>query len=143
MTRPAVCDAPTQYLVRETDDERASEIGNEFYPEGRWSGDEHVDPPDRTDADEQNEQSQRICELARRLGYRDVKTRMLLGQWATNLVGLERRLQEELDRQTERTPTPPASEFGHQEKLNQPSQVGHAQVSNLTEELISVEGFPL
>ena len=107
MTRPAVCDAATQYLVRETDDERASEISNEFYPEGRWSGDEHVDSPDRTDADEQNEQSQRICELARRLGYRDVKARMLLVQSATNLVGLERRLQEELDRQTERTPTRP------------------------------------
>ena len=74
------------------------------------------------------------------LGYRDVKTRMLLGQWATNLVGLERRLLDELDQQTARTPTLPADEFGQQEKPNQPSQVGRAQASTLAEEPFSVEG---
>ena len=39
-----------------------------------------------------------------RLAYRDVQTRMLLGQWATNLAGLERRLLDELDQQSGKTP---------------------------------------
>src|SRR5258708_1119776 len=88
-------------------------------------------------------QSTRICELPRHLAYRDVQTRMLLGQWAANLAGLERRLLNELDQQTGRASTPPANEFGRQEKLNQPSQVGRAQASTLTEEPFSVEGFPV
>src|SRR5689334_7770524 len=51
LARPLAFGSDAQYLVRETDDERAPEISNEFYPEGGWTGDEHVDPPDRTDAD--------------------------------------------------------------------------------------------
>ncbi len=34
---------------------------------------------------------------ARQLGYNAAKTRMLVGQWRLDLVGLERRLQNELD----------------------------------------------
>lgn len=141
MTRPPAFDSDRQYIVRETDDERASEITDEFYPEARWSADEQGDPPGRTD--EQDEQVARICELARRLGYRDVQTKMLLGQWGANLAGLERRLFNELDQQTARTPTLPGDEFGQREKLNQPSQVGRAQASALTEEPFCVEGFPV
>ena len=38
-----------------------------------------------------------ICELARLLGYNAAKTRTLVGQWRLDLVGLERKLQHELD----------------------------------------------
>ena len=38
-----------------------------------------------------------ICELARLLGYNAAKTRMLVGQWRLDLVGLARKLQHELD----------------------------------------------
>jgi len=38
-----------------------------------------------------------ICELARILGYHPVKTRILVGQWRQDLVGLERKLRHELD----------------------------------------------
>ena len=47
--------------------------------------------------------SARICELGRRLGYNDAKAKMLVGQSAGNLAGLERRLGNELD---ERPHTP-------------------------------------
>jgi hypothetical protein len=39
----------------------------------------------------------RICEVARMLGYNAAKTKMLVGQWRLDLVGLERKLQHELD----------------------------------------------
>src|SRR5260370_36013454 len=87
-------------------------------------------------------QSTRICELPRHLAYRDVQTRMLLGQWAANLAGLERRRLNELDQQTGRASTPPANECGRQEKLNEPSHVWRARASTLTEEPFSVEGLP-
>ena len=38
-----------------------------------------------------------ICDLARLLGFNPVKTKMLLGQRRLDLLGLERKLQNELD----------------------------------------------
>jgi hypothetical protein len=38
-----------------------------------------------------------IYELARMFGYNAAKTKMLVGQWRLDLVGLERKLQHELD----------------------------------------------
>ncbi len=131
MTRTSTVGSDLQYLVRETEDERASEITNEFYPEGGWIADEHIDSTDRTQ--EQDEPSARICELARRLGYREVKTRMLLGQWATNLAGLERRLLNELDQQTGKMPT---STEGNGSNTRQAT-------STSEEEPSIVEGFPV
>ncbi len=46
-----------------------------------------------------------ICELARLLGYNAAKTRMLVGQWRLDLVGLERKLQNELDEGPQIPPT--------------------------------------
>jgi len=43
------------------------------------------------------ELSATISELARLLGYNAAKTRMLVAQWRLELVGLERKLQNELD----------------------------------------------
>src|SRR6266436_3372902 len=131
MTRPAAFGSDEQYLVRETDDERAAEIANEFYPEDKWAADEYVDSPER--AQEQDEQSTRICELARRLGYREVKTRMLLGQWGTNLAGLERRLRDELGQQLAKAPNAPSEEGGDNGQVAQTSR----------QEPFSVEGFPV
>ena len=124
-------DSDLQFVVRESDDERASEISNEFYPEGRWTDDENIDLPGRTD--EHDEQSNRICQLAGRLGYRDVQTRMLLGQWATNLAGLERRLRSELDQQIAKAPMSPDAKV----KDN-----GH-EVPASGQEPFTVEGFPV
>jgi len=45
-----------------------------------------------------------ICELARQLGYHPVKTKLLVGQWRLDLVGLERKLQHELDEGPRFTP---------------------------------------
>jgi len=47
VTRAPAFGPDPRYVVRETDDERASEISNEFYPEGRWAADEYVDSPER------------------------------------------------------------------------------------------------
>ncbi len=81
---------------------------------------------------EQVDKSARICELALRLGYRDVKTRMLLGQWARNLAGLERRLLDELDRQIAKTPNSPTRNGDHTCQIATPGQ-----------EPFTVEGFPI
>ena len=91
----------TGYVVRETDAERAREISSEFYPS---------DGADETSADagpapsETDEQLARICELARRLGLNDAKTKMLVGQSAGDLSHLERRFLNELEASSCGTP---------------------------------------
>jgi len=90
-----------QYVVRETDAERAKEISGEFYPHNNAVADTPAEPiPDQS---EKHEQLARICELARRLGYKDAKARMLIGQSADNLAELERKLLNELDERPART----------------------------------------
>jgi hypothetical protein len=84
-----------QYVVRETDAERAEESASEFYPNNGTQSPEHTESTDGPN--EQDEQYARISELARRLGYNEAKIRMKLGQWAENLAGLERELLNELD----------------------------------------------
>jgi hypothetical protein len=128
--RRPVCDSDMQYLVRETDDERAPEIASEFYPEARWIDDEHVDTPGRTD--EQDESSNRICKLASQLGYREVQIRMLLGEWATNLANLERRLLVELSQQSGKRQSPNDGN-GNYANADSPPR----------EEPFPVEGFPI
>jgi hypothetical protein len=144
LKRPPAFGFDLQYRVRETDDERASELGAEFYSQNENVADEHLDSPDRTG--ENDERRERICELAHRLGYREVQAKMLLGQWAANLDGLERRLLSELDQQMGKASTSPCkegAEFSRIEKSNQQSQVGRAFTSTSTEEPFSVEGFPV
>jgi len=83
------------FVVRESEVERAPEIAGEFYPQNKNLLEEQtgaiIQPP------ENDELCARICELARMLGYHPVKTRILVGQWRLDLVGLERKLQNELD----------------------------------------------
>ena len=88
-----------QYVVHETDAERAKEISAEFYPDGRSAADASFEPG--SDQGERDEQLARICELVRRLGYNDARTRMLVGQSAGNLAILERNLLNELDERPE------------------------------------------
>jgi len=86
-----------QYVVRETERERAGEIAGEFYPNGDTGAAESVESA--IGQSETDEQLARICELARRLGFNDAKTKMLIGQSARDLAGLERKLLNELDDQ--------------------------------------------
>lgn len=91
-----------QYVVHESEAERAKEIAGEFYPNGNAAVEELVDSA--IEQSEKDEQLARVCELARRLGFNDAKTRMLIGQSAGDLTGLERKLLNELDDQPDRTP---------------------------------------
>lgn len=89
-----------QYTVQGAAAERAQDIAPEFYPES--TSDESVDKS--TEPTEENDARARICQLARRLGYREVRIKMLLAQWARNLADLERRLIAELDLRLEPLP---------------------------------------
>src|SRR5208282_2531400 len=91
-----------QYVIRETDAERTEEIAGEFYPKGEAAAEEPVEPA--IGQSEKDEHLARICELARRLGFNDAKTKMLIGQWAGNLAGLEHKLLNQLDEQPGRMP---------------------------------------
>lgn len=94
--RPAIeLSSGVRYVVHESDEDRAMEIASEFYPNGETVAAESVEPS--AGQSERDEQLARICEAARRLGFNDAKTRMLIGQSAGNLAGLEQRLLNELD----------------------------------------------
>jgi hypothetical protein len=86
-----------QYVVRETDAERAEEIAGEFYPNGEAAAEKPLEPANGQS--ERDEQLARICELARRLDFNDAKTKMLIGQSAGDLANLERKLLNQLDDQ--------------------------------------------
>ena len=92
-----------QYVAHETDAERAEEIAGEFYRNGGAPAEEPVEPA--IEPSERDEQLARICELARRLGFNDAKTKMVIGQSAGDLAGLERKLLNELDDQPGRKST--------------------------------------
>jgi hypothetical protein len=83
----------SQYVASETDAERAREIASEFYPQSATE-EGSVSPQEGS---EENEQLARICDLARQLGYNDARAKMLVGQWRQDLVGLERKLRNQLD----------------------------------------------
>jgi hypothetical protein len=83
------------FVVRESEVERAQEIADEFYPQNKTLLEEQTVAIIETPGNA--ELCARICELARMLKYHPVKTRLLVGQWRQDLVGLERRLQNELD----------------------------------------------
>jgi len=86
---------PIPFVVRESEVERAPEIADEFYPHNRNLLEEQtrafIQSPGNA------ELCATICELARMLGYNPAKTKMLVGQWRLDLVGLERKLQHEID----------------------------------------------
>jgi hypothetical protein len=65
-----------QYVVHEADGDRAKEITGEFYPSSESVDAKTVEPGNGQG--EGDEQLTTICELARRLGFNDAKTRMLI-----------------------------------------------------------------
>ena len=91
------------FVVRESEVERAPEIAAEFYPQNRNLLEEQngaiIQSPGNA------ELCARICEMALMLGYNAAKTRMLVGQWRLDMVGLERKLQHELDEEPQIPPT--------------------------------------
>jgi hypothetical protein len=107
----------TQYVVRETETERAAEIAGEFYPSGESVAMESIQPSN--DQRERDEQLARICELARRLGCNDAKAKMLVGQWAGNLARLERKLLNELDEQPDQVRRPNGNDSSSIEQLRE------------------------
>ena len=84
----------TQYVIREAEAERAPEIAGEFYPNGDAACGELAESS--VALNDEDEVIARICELTHQLGYNQAKTKMLLGQWAGNLAGLECKLLNEL-----------------------------------------------
>lgn len=101
--RPAIeLSRGTQYVVHETDAERAKEISGEFYPNRDAAVDASAEPS--SGQSEKAEPLARICELTRRLGCNEAKTRMLIGQAAGDLAALERRLLNEVDQAPSRMP---------------------------------------
>lgn len=83
------------FVVRESEVERAPEIADEFYPQNKNLLEEQTGATIQSPGNA--ELCATICELARLLGYNPAKTKMLVGQWRQDLVGLERKLQNELD----------------------------------------------
>jgi hypothetical protein len=83
------------FVVRESEVERAPEIADEFYPQNKDLLEEQADGFVQSSSNA--ELCATICGLARLLGYNAAKTKMLVGQWRLDLVGLERKLQHELD----------------------------------------------
>ena len=108
----------TQYVVHETDADRAQEISGEFYPNSDAAAD--VSDEQSSGQSEKDEQLARICELAHRLGYNEAKTKMLTGQSSGNLAELERRLQSELDE--------------HPDNLRRPDSDNNSSMKRLCEE---------
>jgi hypothetical protein len=106
-----------QYVVHESDGERAAEIASEFYANGDSTATESAEPANGQG--ERDEQVARICEVARRLGYNDAKAKMLIGQSANNLAELERKLLNELD---ERPATTATNRKGGNGQLGQPER---------------------
>lgn len=72
-----------------------AEIAGEFYPDGNAAAAEESTEPSIGQG-EWIEQLARICELARRLGLSDAKTKMLIGQSAGDLAGLEQKLLKQI-----------------------------------------------
>jgi hypothetical protein len=83
------------FVVRESEVERAPEIADEFYPQNKNLLEEQTCAFIQSTGNA--ELCATICELARHLGYNPAKIKMLVGQSRLDLVGLERKLQHELD----------------------------------------------
>ena len=102
-----------QYISREAEAECAPEIAGEFYPNGDAACAELAAASVSSSHDD--ELVSRICELTHQLGYNRAKTKMLLGQWAGNLLGLERSLLSELEAPSEEPPILSATGAGCKE----------------------------
>lgn len=87
-----------QYVVDEAEGARSREIAGEFYPNSETASQESV--VSSNGQSEADEQLARICELARRVGLNEAKTKMLVGRSMHDLTGLKRELLNQLDELT-------------------------------------------
>src|SRR5260370_11128742 len=78
------------FVVRESEMERAPEIADEFYPQNKNLLEEQTGAIIQSPGNA--ELCATICELARLLGYNAAKTKMLVGQWRRDPVGLAMQL---------------------------------------------------
>jgi len=117
---PGACEQRVPFVVRENEGERAQEIADEFYPRNRNLLEEQTGAIIQSPGNA--ELCARICEIARMLGYNAAKTKMLVGQWRLDLVGLERKLQNELDEGPQIPPTENrgGKRHGRHNRPNQP-----------------------
>src|SRR5260370_6707364 len=99
------------FVVRESEVERAQEIADEFYPQNKKLLEEQTGAIIQSPGNAALAVS--ISELARMLVYDAAKTKMLVGQWRLDLVGLERKLQNELDEGPQILPTGNCGGKGH------------------------------
>lgn len=117
-----------QYVVHESDAERAGEISSEFYPNTEAAAEEPADPS--LGRSEKDEQLARICELARRLGHNDAKTKMLIGQFLSHLEALERKLLNELDERPTTTLTRKSEDGQGRQPEQKNGQTSEAMATN-------------
>ena len=116
-----------QCVVHEADGGRAKEIAGEFYPNSETAAAPSV--ARSNGQSERDEQLARICELARRLGFNDAKTKMLIGQAARDLADLERKLLNELDEGPNSVPSGDCN-HGHDRQPNKESGQDDPMTSN-------------
>lgn len=114
--------------MHDADGDRAKEIAGEFYPSSETVATKSAEPGNGQS--ERDEQLARICELARRLGFNDAKTKMLIGQSAGDLAGLERKLLTELDDQP-RIPVESGSNCHGKQPKKETSQANDATTPDL------------
>jgi hypothetical protein len=88
-----------QCVVRESEEERASEIAEEFYPQNKGLTEEQICAA--VGSSKNAERYATICNMARQLGYSDDRIRMLFKQGATKPVLVERKLRNQLDKRPE------------------------------------------
>jgi len=129
-----------QYVVRETDAERAAEIAGEFYPNGEATAEEPAEPA--IGQGDRDEQLARICELARRLRFNDAKTKMLIGQSAGDSARLERELLNELDDQPGRKLTGNGDNSHRGQPKKETSQASKAATSKTPDRVRPAESAP-
>ncbi|MFZ0520086.1 MAG: hypothetical protein WAL95_03630 [Candidatus Acidiferrales bacterium] len=115
-----------QFVVRETDGERAKELASEFYPNSEGVSAESVEVS--YGQNEEDEQLARVCEAAGRLGFDDAKTKMLIGESAGDLAALEQKLLNELDDQPGRN----SAADGTNDHESQLSQAVHQTGEGMT-----------
>src|SRR5260370_42228090 len=110
-------------------------IAGEFYPNGNAACSKLAEAS--SPSNEEDEVIARICELTHRVGYNDAKTKMLLGQWARNLAGLERKLLNELDEQPGRVPVANGDKGHGRQHEKESSQTNGTRTSNTQNRVIA------
>jgi hypothetical protein len=90
------------YVARESEEELASEIAGEFYPQNKRFVERHT--AIGVESQEHTEHCAAVCELARRLGYSEARIRKLLKHKLGNPLALGSKVGNERDEEPDRSP---------------------------------------